>query len=164
MARPPYTVDQVISRGYYIINNIHPRYSQGRPSDPGPRGTSLTSPFQDCSSFMGVINGVGTPATPAMLSVYSGYGYIPIVYNIGTPLKKGDVLFYDRGGGSNGHTVLYIGNGQIMHMTSPTACVTSFYNPPRVGKWDDILRNPNSGLYPVHWTPYEAGWSTPKKQ
>ena len=32
---PKYSVEEVIDRGYQIINKIHPLYSQGRPADPG---------------------------------------------------------------------------------------------------------------------------------
>ena len=154
MAQPLYTVQQVIDRGYQIISH-HPTYSQPN------RGTTMNSPQYDCSSFMGVINGITScPATPSMVSEYTAAGYIHINFNAAVALKKGDVLVWNKAGtsgaGNNGHTAMYIGDNQLMHMSGGGACVIPYYDQ----GWQDILRNPRSGFYPVKWTPYTPGWST----
>lgn len=148
---PKYTVQQVIQRGYQIINR-HPTYSQPN------RGNSMDSPQYDCSSFMGTINGVGEgawpPATPSMVAKYTAAGYIHSSYTGMSNLKKGDILVWNKSGtsgqGSNGHTGMYIGNGFIMEMTGRGANTNPFYETFSNGqKWQDVLRNPRNGIYLV---------------
>ena len=49
----PFPVDKVIERAYILINRVpHPFYSQGRPTDHGPRGTSMDAGSFDCSRLI----------------------------------------------------------------------------------------------------------------
>lgn len=149
MARPPYSVEQVINRGYSIIAR-HPTYSQPN------RGSTMNAAQYDCSSFMGTINGVGVPATPSMVGVYTSYGYQHLKYSGMGALRKGDVLVWNKGGtsgsGNNGHTAMYIGNGQLMQMSGSGAHVCGFYATFKNGEsWQDVLRNTNSGIFLIRW-------------
>ena len=147
---PPFSVEEVIKRGYLIIAR-HPTYSQPN------RGNTMYSPQYDCSSFMGTINGIySVPATPSMVSVYTSHGYQHLKFTGMGNLKKGDVLVWNKGGtsgeGNNGHTAMYIGNGQIMQMSGSGAHVRGFYYTFSNGEsWQDVLRNPNRGIYLVKW-------------
>lgn len=154
---PKYTVQQVIKRGYQIINR-HPFYSQGPPKYPGKRGNTMEDGSYDCSSFIGTINGVGQgggpPATPSMVQEYMAQGYEYFKYSSIMNLKKGDVLVWNKRGtsgqGSNGHTGMYIGDGLIMEMTGRGANTNPFYETFSNGqKWQDVLRNPKNGIYLV---------------
>ncbi len=151
MAMPPYTVEQVIQRGYDIIAR-HPGYSQDWDKRLGPY-------YYDCSGFQGVINGIpGGPATPDMVTYYTAAGYIHLKFTSLSALKKGDVLVYNKPGtpgyGSSGHTAMYIGNNTLMESWG--------HHGPGVraawgnGYWQDILRNPRSGIYITHWSPTDG--------
>ena len=153
---PRYTVQEVIERGWQIINKNKPTYSQEN------RGSTMNASQYDCSSFMGTINGVGEggwpPATPDMKQRYQEAGYIWYPY---VPeawwqqLKKGDVLVYNKpntsGYGNDGHTAMYIGGGQQMEMRGAGAGV--WHMSERPNYWQDILRNPRSGIYIKKWEP-----------
>jgi hypothetical protein len=93
---PAYNVNEVISRGKQILAR-HPTYSQKN------RGVTMNDSSYDCSSFMGVINGVGEgswpPATPGMVRAYTAAGYIHYGYG-SVSLKKGDVLVWNKVGTS----------------------------------------------------------------
>lgn len=79
-------------------------------------GTSLTK-GADCSGFV--------------LSIFNKFGvYLPRVSasqaDSGTKiseseLQPGDLIFYANGSGTINHVALYIGNGQVIHASSPTA-------------------------------------------
>ena len=152
MALPPFTVQQVIKRGYELINKVpHPFYSQGRPTDHGPRGTSMDAPSFDCSSFIGTINGIySCPATQSMAvapNAYTESGYILMDYT--SNLKKGDILIRNKGNQPNdGHTAMYVGNGTCIHCSSGGPAEISLG---ASGAWQKILRNPRGGIYIVHW-------------
>ncbi|MDE7062951.1 MAG: C40 family peptidase [Lachnospiraceae bacterium] len=90
-------------------------------------GTSLTR-GADCSGFV--------------LSVYANYGvYLPhssrAQAGCGTSIsaseaQPGDLFFYSNGGGIN-HVAIYIGNGQIVHASSPTTGIkisNAYYRSP----------------------------------
>lgn len=147
---PPFSVEEVINRGRQIIAR-GPTYSQSN------RGNTMTSPQYDCSSFMGTINGIySVPATPSMVSVYTSNGYKHLSYTGMGALEKGDVLVWNKGGtsgeGNNGHTGMYIGNGQIMEMTGRGAGINGFYATFKNGEsWQDVLRNPNRGIFLIRW-------------
>lgn len=150
---PRYTVDEVIKRGKFILAR-HPTYSQDA------RGANMFASQYDCSSFMGVINGVGEggwpPATPGMVAAYTASGYIHYIYGLVT-LKKGDILVWNKPGtsgqGDNGHTAMYIGGGQLIQCTGGIGVrICPFYN---LG-WQDVLRNPRSGLYITKWQPTDG--------
>ena len=70
-------------------------------------------------------------------------------------LKKGDVLVYNKpntsGYGNDGHTAMYIGGGQQMEMRGAGAGV--WHMSERPNYWQDILRNPRSGIYIKKWEP-----------
>ncbi len=89
-------------------------------------GTSLTN-GADCSGFV--------------LSIYAKYGYSLPHYsgaqaNCGTRIsaseaQPGDLFFY--GGGSISHVAIYIGNGQIVHASSPKTGIivsSAYYRTP----------------------------------
>lgn len=143
MALPPYSVQQVISRGRQIIAR-HPGYSMPN------RGYDMNAPFYDCSSFQGVINGImSCPATGGMIAAYTAVGFIHLPFT--SDLKKGDVLIH-QGEGANGHTAMYEGDGKFMQCWGG-------HGPGQRGAWgldrpywQDILRNPNTGIYIMHWT------------
>ena len=86
-------------------------------------GASLTG-GADCSGFtMAVFAnfGIGLPHNAA---AQSGCGTQVSL----SDLQPGDLLFYDNGGGI-GHVTLYIGNGQVVHASSPeTGIKISAYN------------------------------------
>lgn len=155
---PTYNVNEVIRRGKQILAR-HPTYSQEA------RGTTMDAAQYDCSSFMGVINGIPScPATPSMVQVYTAAGYIHYRYGSVT-LKKGDVLVWNKPGtsgqGDNGHTAMYIGNNQLIQCTGGVGVqICGFYD--YIG-WQDILRNPKSGVYITKWTPKDGkgGFSKP---
>lgn len=90
-------------------------------------GTSLTR-GADCSGFV--------------LSVYANYGvYLPhssrAQAGCGTSIsaseaQPGDLFFYSNGGGIN-HVAIYIGNGQIVHASSPSTGIkisNAYYRSP----------------------------------
>lgn len=90
-------------------------------------GTSLTK-GADCSGFV--------------LSVFANYGvYLPhssrAQANSGTTInasdaQPGDLFFYGNGGGIN-HVAIYIGNGQVVHASSPRTGIkisNAFYRSP----------------------------------
>ena len=79
-------------------------------------GSSLTN-GTDCSGFT--------------MSVYSNFGY-GLPHSSGSQsgcgtsvsldsLLPGDLLFYTNGGSSIGHVALYIGNGQVVHASTPSS-------------------------------------------
>ena len=87
-------------------------------------GSSLTN-GTDCSGFT--------------MSVYANFGYsLPhssaAQSNCGTEvslsaLAPGDLVFYTNGGSSIGHVALYIGNGQVVHASTPnTGIIISSMN------------------------------------
>ena len=78
-------------------------------------GSSLTN-GTDCSGFT--------------MSVYANFGY-SLPHQSGSQsgcgtrvsldsLLPGDLLFYTNGGSSIGHVALYIGNGQVVHASTPS--------------------------------------------
>lgn len=90
-------------------------------------GTSLTK-GADCSGFV--------------LSVYAKYGYsLPhsskAQANCGTKIsaseaRPGDLFFYGNGSGIN-HVAIYIGNGQVVHASSPKSGIkisSAYYRTP----------------------------------
>ena len=106
---PAYSVNTVISRGRQIISR-HPTYSQPN------RGTTMYASQYDCSSFIGVINGVpGCPATPDMVAEYTAQGYKHRTYTGLSNLRKGDVVVWNKSGttgyGNSGHTAMSISKG-----------------------------------------------------
>lgn len=149
MAQPPFSVNQVIARGHQIVNRKpHPTYSMDN------RGYDMYASAYDCSSFQGVINGIySCPATPAMVPVYMGYGYIHLKFTGLGNLKKGDVLVYNKPGtsgfGAAGHTAMYAGNGMFLQ------CHGGYGPDYRAawgeGYWQDVLRNPRGGIAISKW-------------
>ena len=85
--------------------------------------TSLTG-GADCSGFTMAVYanfGIGLPHNAA---AQSGCGTRVSL----SDLQPGDLLFYDNGGGI-GHVTMYIGDGQVVHASSPeTGIKISPYN------------------------------------
>lgn len=147
MAQPPFSAEEVIRRGLQIVAR-HPGYSMAN------RGYDMNASFYDCSSFQGVINGIySCPATPSMVSVYTGYGYKHLAFPGLGALKKGDVLVYNKPGtsgeGANGHTAMYAGNGMFLECHGGVG--PDYRGAWGDGYWQDVLRNPRSGIYITHW-------------
>lgn len=161
---PIYSANEVIKRAQWLCPKIV-KYSQGTGGKYGswPRGTSMNDISFDCSSFVATITGYSqlypgsAPATPQMTDSYSsGYGYKSVYRNPPSlPVdprlfQKGDLLIYTKpgtdGGFSNGHTAFYMGNGQTIEMTGSGPLFGG--NVGRMG-WQQVLRNPKSGFYPV---------------
>lgn len=116
-------------------------------------------PDYDCSSFAisAYRTGAGIPIDLNQVC-YTGnmqnltkYGFKDVTssvnLNSGTGLQKGDILYYHISG-TNGHTAIYAGNGQIVHARGQS------YGSPRTGdqgteiavtqysrsKWQHVLR------------------------
>lgn len=154
---PIYSVDEVIKRGYWLMK-------QGLTYSQESRQTSMDARVFDCSSYMATITGYSQlypgqgPATPSMPSSYDpGYGYIYIYKDPRTPVdqnlfQKGDILIYTKfntdGSGNNGHTALCLGNGHVLEMVGGGARDDRTYG---TYPWQEVLRNPKSGFYPVKW-------------
>lgn len=75
--------------------------------------------YYDCSSFIwyalvqggGFSLGSSAFATPSMYSVLNNAGFQIIVPNATTQTLSGDILWYDHGGGVNGHTEMVFAGG-----------------------------------------------------
>ena len=100
-------------------------------------GTSLTK-GADCSGFV--------------LSVYKKFGvtlphYSGSQANSGTKIKyseiqPGDLVFYANSSGTINHVAIYIGNGQVIHASSPkTGIKISKYNYRTPGRYVRILQD-----------------------
>jgi cell wall-associated NlpC family hydrolase len=77
-------------------------------------GSSLTN-GTDCSGFtMSVYANFGY-SLPHSSSSQSGCGTSVSLDS----LLPGDLLFYTNGGSSIGHVAMYIGNGQVVHASTP---------------------------------------------
>lgn len=86
-------------------------------------GTSLSN-GADCSGFTQSVfrdNGI---SIPRVSGAQASSGRTTSIDN----MKKGDLIFYTRGGSVN-HVAIYIGNGQVIHASSPkTGIRISNYN------------------------------------
>lgn len=164
MAELPYSVDQVIANAKYLVDKRNrtgiPWYSQGSGKYVGPRGTYMEAPAFDCSSFIGTINGVSScPATQEMARPGNVYTQPPFNYTLMSytlNLEEGDILIRNRGDKPNdGHTALYIGNGECIHCTGDGG--NGRHGGPQYislgasGIWNNILRNPNRGIRIIKW-------------
>ena len=91
-------------------------------------GSSLTN-GTDCSGFtMAVYQHFGI-SLPHQSGSQSGYG----VQVSTDSLLPGDLLFYTSGGSGIGHVALYIGNGQVVHASTPATGIkvsSAFYRTP----------------------------------
>lgn len=86
-------------------------------------GTSLTN-GADCSGFVLKVYEKYGISLPHHAASQAGYGKSISV----SSMKPGDLLFYSGGNGIN-HVALYIGNGQVVHASSPrTGIKISSYN------------------------------------
>ena len=77
-------------------------------------GNSLTN-GTDCSGFVKLIFAHFGYSLPRSSSAYASVG-TQIPY---TSAKPGDIMVY-KYGGSIGHVAIYIGNGQIVHASTPS--------------------------------------------
>lgn len=125
---------------------------------------SRWGPDYDCSSFAisAYRAGAGLPIDISKVN-YTGnlnglksYGFKDVTssvnLNTGAGLQRGDILFYHISG-TNGHTALYAGNGQIVHARGQSygssrtgdqgteIAVTEYYR----GKWQHVLRYTGTG-------------------
>jgi cell wall-associated NlpC family hydrolase len=87
-------------------------------------GTSLTK-GADCSGFvMSVFKNFGIKLSHSS-KAQAGEGTKIAL----SDLKPGDLVFYGNKSGSINHVAIYIGNGQVVHASSPkTGIKTSKYN------------------------------------
>ena len=163
-------IERVCSWMVAIANDNSHGYSQ----DSAKR---WLSPDIDCSSF--VILGWESQGIPVrskynasftgdMKDAFIKAGFQCIKYSKDLPLIRGDVLLNEAH-----HTVLYLGNNQIVHASSSETggkygregdqtggevCVRSFYTP-KYG-WQYVLRYPDS---PITKNPYPVPTVTLKK-
>lgn len=153
-------IDIAVKNAITIANDSRHGYDQG----------SRWGPDYDCSSFLITVwqqAGVplktnGATYTGNMKSVCLKCGFKDVIKSVniktGTGLESGDILL------GNGHVVMYIGNGRIVHasinefgkitggkpgdQTGKEICVRSYYNKP----WISVLRyagNYESYMEPV---------------
>lgn len=141
-------IDIAVKNAITIANDSRHGYDQG----------SRWGPDYDCSSFLITVwqqAGVplktnGATYTGNMKSVCLKCGFKDVIKSVniktGTGLESGDILL------GNGHVVMYIGNGRIVHasinefgkitggkpgdQTGKEICVRSYYNKP----WISVLR------------------------
>lgn len=134
-------------------------------------------PDYDCSSL--ILSAYKQAGVPIDWNVvcYTGnlqnlkqYGFADVTnkvnLNTGTGLQPGDILWYHISG-TNGHTALYAGNGQIVHARgqsygSPKTgdqgseiAVTAYYR----GKWQHVYRYAGADPAEEHL----PGWIDPKE-
>ena len=91
-------------------------------------GTSLTN-GTDCSGFTMSVYSYFGYSLPHQSGSQSGYG-TPVSTD---SLLPGDLLFYSSGGSGIGHVALYIGNGQVVHASTPATGIkisSAFYRTP----------------------------------
>ena len=84
------------------------------------------NPDYDCSSFVyySLINGGGFTAeelggtwpftTVNMGNILKNVDFEEYTFSPDADLQKGDIIMYDHGGGANGHTIIYIGDGKAV--------------------------------------------------
>lgn len=90
-------------------------------------GTSLTKGV-DCSGFTMQVYAKYGISLPHNASAQSGYG----TRVKSSEAKPGDLFFYSKGGRIN-HVAIYIGNGQVVHASSPKTGIkvsNAFYRTP----------------------------------
>lgn len=139
---------------------------------------SRWGPNYDCSSFCisSYKTGAGIPIDTSRVN-YTGnmtgllqYGFTEKVascnLNTGSGLLPGDILWYHISG-TNGHTALYAGNGQIVHARGQSygsaatgdqgseIAVTAYYR----GKWQHVYRYTGADPAEEHL----PGWIDPKE-
>ena len=134
-------------------------------------------PNYDCSSLViSAYKHAGVPIDTTVVN-YTGnlqnlkkYGFQDVTSKVslssGSGLQRGDILWYHISG-TNGHTAIYIGNGQIVHArgqsygSSKTGdqgseiAVTSYYR----GSWQHVYRYVGGGSAAEEHPP---GWIEPK--
>ena len=91
-------------------------------------GTSLTN-GTDCSGFTMSVYSYFGYSLPHQSGSQSGYGVAVSTDS----LLPGDLLFYTNGGRGIGHVALYIGNGQVVHASTPATGIkisNAFYRTP----------------------------------
>lgn len=91
-------------------------------------GNSLTN-GTDCSGYVMLVFQQFGYSLPRASSAYlnTGYTYIPV-----SEAKPGDIFLYNYGG-VIGHVGIYIGNGQLMHASTPSQGIkigSAFYTQP----------------------------------
>lgn len=150
-------IDTAVANALAIANNSKHGYDQ----------SSRWGPDYDCSSFLITVwqqagvplktNGASYTDNMKQVAIRSGFKNVISSINLrtGTGLQKGDICL------GNGHVVMYIGNGQIVHasinefgkitggkpgdQTGKEICVRSYYNKP----WISVLRYVGAGIASV---------------
>lgn len=139
--------------------------------------TNRWGPNYDCSSLViSAYKHAGVPIDTTVVN-YTGnlqnlkkYGFQDVTGKVslssGSGLQRGDILWYHISG-TNGHTAIYIGNGQIVHArgqsygSSKTGdqgseiAVTSYYR----GSWQHVYRYAGGGSAAEE---HPDGWIEPK--
>ena len=141
-------------------------------------------PDYDCSSLMATVLkeagfDISFTWTGNMEQDLLANGFKKVYVNTAlyTELKRGDILLYHNSVSGNGHTAMYVGNGQIVHATSnehgginngqqgdqtgKEICVANYFNFP----WTSVLRYEENTTTKKYYTvkAHDTLWSIAKQ-
>jgi len=134
-------IESAISWAVAIANDNSHGYSQ----------SNRWGPHYDCSSFLitayqqaGIpVKSNGASTTADMYSAFLKTDFSDVTsqvnFSSGSGMLRGDVILRPKTSTNGGHTVMYIGDGKIVHASSPTngILVANYYS----SSWKYVLRH-----------------------